>query len=393
MMSRKRFGLAFVLLLTGAAFLQAQYTTLHEFAPSNGDGGGAFGALLKKGNALYGMTPWGGGPMNAGVIFKINANGTGYNVLYAFQDAGDGANPYGSLIFKGGKFYGMTENGGTYDGGVIFQVNLNGSGYKVLHHFGSGETDGAKPTGSLVFFGGQFYGVTARGGTDDNGTVFRISPKGTGFAVLHSFTSTGTDGFYPHGALKAMAKKLYGTTSCGGANGLGTVFRIDITGANYVQLHSFTDAETGGTNPNMGALVAKGQTLFGMTAQDYHALPTGLGGILYKINADGTGFAVLHAFAGGDADGYGPCGGLRISGTQLYGMTCYGGNNGSGTIFRIGVNGTGFAVLHSFIESSTGSSNGIFPKSDLTISGKLAYGMTDYGGVEDYGVIFSFKLK
>lgn len=387
-MSRKNFWPGLFLFLITAAFLQAQYSVLHEFDPSSGDGGGAYGALIKKGAALYGMTPWGGDSDN-GTIFKINANGSGYALLHSFAgEAADGRSPYGTLFFNGGKLYGMTEYGGANDLGVIFRINLNGSGFTVLHHFAGGATDGAVPVGSLAFFGGQFYGVTSRGGDNNEGTIFRISPKGTGFAVLHSFTSSSGDGYFPHGALKAMGKKLYGMTSQGGTDGLGTVFRIDTTGAGYVLLHSFTDSETDGTIPNLGSLVAKGTTLYGMTSPDPHSPPAGGGGTIFKINTNGMGFAILHSFSGEETDGEFPYGSLRFSGSQMYGTTCYGGADDNGTIFRIGVNGAGFTVLHSFDYD-----NGAYPKGDLLVSGKLVYGMTDYGGDPDWGVIFSYKIK
>ncbi len=387
-MAKKHFFLCLFLILAAAVSLQAQFTVLHEFAGSP-DAGGAYGAFIKKGAALYGMTPW-GGVNDYGTIFKINANGTGYKLLHSFDPASvtDGSTPYGSLLFNGGKLYGMTEYGGANSLGVIFRINLDGSGFTLLHSFAGGAMDGAVPVGSLIFVGGQLYGVTCRGGASDEGTIFRLSPKGTGFTVLHAFSSSGSDGYYPHGSLKAIGKTLYGMTSAGGTDDLGTIFRIGTTGTGYALLHSFANSETNGNTPNLGTLVAKGKTLYGMTSPNPH-FPPGAGyGTIFKINTDGKGFGILHTFALGSMDGDTPYGSLTLSGSQIFGMACNGGTGENGTIFRIGVTGTGFTVLYAF-----DSDNGAKPKGDLLIRGKIAYGMTDYGGASDWGVIFSYKIK
>jgi len=298
----------------------------------------------------------------------------------------DGGAPYGAVIKKGAVLFGMTPFGGGTDEGTIFKINANGTGFTVLHSFAGGAGDGLLPLGSLTFFGGQFYGTTCRGGTVNVGTIFRISPKGPGFTILHSFANDQTDAYYPHGSLKAMGGKLYGMTCVGGTHDYGAIFRIGTTGAGYVLLHSFTDSVTDGTWPILGTLVAKGTVLYGMTenggASD--------NGTIFKINTNGTGFAILHSFAGGAMDGGIPYGSLIFCGSQLYGLTQYGGAGDYGTIFRIGVNGTGFTVLHSF---AAPAGEGAYPYGDLLLNGKMVYGMTNYGGSADFGVIFSYKLK
>ncbi|MCC6404769.1 MAG: hypothetical protein IT405_00005, partial [Candidatus Yanofskybacteria bacterium] len=59
-------------------------------------------------------------------------------------------------------------------------------------------------------------------------------------------------------------------------------------------------------------------------------------------------FTLLHEFAGGASDGNRPYDSLIISGSTLYGMTSIGGDSNAGTIFSVGIDGTGFTLLHEF---------------------------------------------
>ncbi|MEI9865864.1 MAG: choice-of-anchor tandem repeat GloVer-containing protein [Limisphaerales bacterium] len=100
--------------------------------------------MVVSSNVVYGTTQ-GGGNGNAGVIFKVNTNGTGYTVLKYFSSAmyGDGKNSYSGLTLSGGILYGTTSQGGGGGGnGTVFKINTDGTGYTVLKAF---TTDGAIP--------------------------------------------------------------------------------------------------------------------------------------------------------------------------------------------------------------------------------------------------------
>src|SRR5947209_7351026 len=94
--------------------------------------------------------------------------------------------------------------------------------FHTLHDFsaldGSGHNpDGANPRVNLIQAGdGNLYGTTSDGGTNGYGTLFRITPSGA-FTTLHDFT--GADGSAPNALIQAQDGKLYGTTGGGGANG------------------------------------------------------------------------------------------------------------------------------------------------------------------------------
>ena len=83
----------------------------------------------------------------------------------------------------------------------------------------------------------------------------------------------------------------------------------------------------------LAQLILSGSTLYGMTAFG----GSGRQGVLFKINADGRGYSILHSFAGGRSDGRGPLGSLTLFSSSLYGMTCTGGNNGNGVVFKLDV--------------------------------------------------------
>jgi uncharacterized repeat protein (TIGR03803 family) len=129
---------------------------------------------------LYGTTYGGGGTNNAGTVFRLNKDGTGFSVLLAFIGLGqDGRHPCGNLVeWANGSLYGTTERGGTNDQGVLFRLNKDGGGYEVLANFGG--VLGAYPRGGLLRGpDGALYGTTDQGGEMGLGTVFRYgSPFG-----------------------------------------------------------------------------------------------------------------------------------------------------------------------------------------------------------------------
>jgi len=389
-MLRKQFIWVVVLLLILTPSLWAQFKLLHVFSGTASDGGNPLGSLIVKGSTLYGMT-YGGGAFNTGAVFKININGTGFRVLHSFVGgASDGLTPYGSLVLYGSTLYGMTPYGGASDNGTIFKINIDGTGFRVLHLFAGGASDGARPWGALTLVGTTLYGMTESGGAGGMGIVFKIKLNGTGFQLLHTFAG-GPDGAYPRGSLKYAGTKLYGMTWQGGTSGEGTVFTISPGGTGYSVLHSFSLSALDGAGPRYGTLAAANSVLYGMT---FNGGVLGLG-VVFKINTNGTGFSVLHSFTGTASNGSYPMGGLILVGTKLYGMTNDGGSGTLGTIFRINVNGTGFELLHSFLSGATdgASPTGSLLRKVSTTYGDRLYGMTYYGGDYGLGTIFSYKLK
>jgi uncharacterized repeat protein (TIGR03803 family) len=200
------------------------------------------------------------------------------------------------------------------------------------------------------------------------------------FTVLHSFTNT-PDGAYPEARLVLSGDTLYGTTVNGGLRGYGAVFSINTNGTGFTVLHSFTNTPDG-SHPAANLVLSDG-TLYGTTGNG----GSQGSGTVFSISTNGTGFTVLHSFTN-NPDGANPLAGLVLSGDTLYGTTQVGGNWDSGTVFSIGTNGTGYLVLYSF----TGSSDdGAQPMARLVSSGDTLYGTTQLGGEQGVGTVFSIN--
>src|SRR5215472_7440590 len=135
--------------------------------------------------------------------------------------------------------------------------------YKILHSFSAGPSDGGNPLAGLIADrSGNFYGTTSDGGSSDNGTVFKITSSGQE-TILWSFGGN-PDGQNPSASLVFDSSgDLYGTTSRGGANGLGTVFKIGSTGGETV-LYSFTGGTDGG-EPKSSLVLDNDGNLYGTT--------------------------------------------------------------------------------------------------------------------------------
>lgn len=327
----------------------SDYRVLHHFG-GGGDGWGLFAGLVQAGDGtLYGTT-YGGGSDSVGTLFQLQPDGNGYVILRHFSAAGiEGRTPGELTAGRDGALYGTTRYGGMHtnaagDGmGTVFKVNRNGSGYTVLHHFGSVPNDGANPVSALIEGSdGVLYGTTEFGGANSIGTVFRLNTDGGSYAILRHLGSDATDGSRPKAALiEASDGRLYGATVYTGNNFtrvLGTVFGVNRDGGGYAVLHRFTITTGEGIGP-YGALVEGPDGALYGTAFSRGSFQAGT---LFKVNKDGTGYTTIHQFAGSPADGDGPRALTLASDGAIYGVTERGGANinplngiGAGTLFRL----------------------------------------------------------
>ena len=364
-------------------------TILHNFTGTATDGAAPDGSLVLSGSTLFGMTSQGGnaGSGGAGTIFRMNTDGTGISMLHSFSfSASDGRDPQGSLTLSGSTLYGMTFGGGSSTAGAIFSINTDGTGFSLLHSLGSSFSDGGNPHGSLTLSGSILYGMTNSSGNSGDGTIFSMNINGTGFSVLHSFTESASDGGDGFGSLTLVGSKLYGMTYLGGSSDAGTLFSVNADGTGFSLLRSFTGAAADGGNPR-GSLTLVGSKLYGMTVNG----GSSGNGAIFSINLDGTGFTLLHSFTTSGSGGYWPYGSLTLVGSKLYGMTSQSGISVAGSLFSMNLDGTGFSVLQSF---PTGAADGQLPEGDLTVSADAStlYGMTSNGGTASEGVVFSESI-
>jgi uncharacterized repeat protein (TIGR03803 family) len=198
---------------------KSPFRVLYDFAGTAG-GASPFAGLIQDASGNFYGTTTAGGTNGSGTVFKLSADGS-ESALYSFTDGSDGGIPYANVIQDAsGNLYGTTQSGGT-----VFKLTPDNV-ETVIHPFAGG-ADGANPYAGLVADGsGNLYGTTQAGGAQNAGTIFTAAPDGSAESVLFAFTG-GIDGDQPFAGLFLGAKsELYGTTSGGGTNGLGTVFKV-----------------------------------------------------------------------------------------------------------------------------------------------------------------------
>ena len=362
-------------------------TVLHTFAPNpttglNPDGADPPCSLIAPGDGfLYGTTQY-AGVDGMGSVFKVKPDGSAFQTLHFFtgssQAGADGANPDVALLAPGDGFlYGTTERGDTNGHGTVFRIRLDGTGYQTIFGF-SDYQKGIDLQSALIAPGdGYLYGTAFAGGPLNGGTVYRLHTDGTGFQLIHSFSSG--DGEGPRAALNAPGDGfLYGTTYSGGSNiGLGTVYRLHPDGTGFQTLYIFGGSGDG-ANPST-SLVAPGDGFLYGTTQ--HAGNNGGYGSIFKIKMDGTAFQAIFTFT----DGH-PSSALSILGDGSFcGATDDGGMNGLGSLYRLHRDGSSFQIVYTF----RGVTDGAHPQSSpLILSDGFLYGTTARGGENNTGTIF-----
>ena len=144
-----------------------------------------FGGTIKASDGkLYGTTTIGGADGN-GVVYSVNADGTAYTRLHQFTDA-EGYEPSGKLLeASDGKLYGACRQGGANNSGCIYRLDKNGSNFEVIYSYTT-YTGGYSPVGGLVEDNsGALYGVNFWG----YGSVFKINKDGSNYTELKVFTN------------------------------------------------------------------------------------------------------------------------------------------------------------------------------------------------------------
>jgi len=396
-----------ILFFSPAIALPAQnFTTLASFDKTDGRDPGYPAAPLVQGTNgnFYGTTA-AGGTSDEGTVFEISPTGK-LAALYSFctqPGCTDGAVANAGLVQgTDGNLYGTTELGGTNNFGTVFKLTSAGK-LTTLYRFcsQSGCPDGAQPSAGLMQAAdGNFYGTTYSGGADGGGTIFKITKAGV-LTTLASFD--GSNGQYPFfgSLIQATNGNFYGTTLAGGPStecsngtplsGCGAVFEMTPSG-DLTSIYTFCALEncTDGAAPYGGLVQGENGNFYGTTSQG----GTNGDGTVFEITPAGK-LATLHSF---DAvDGYFPEAGL-VQGTDgnFYGTTPSGGANGvSGTLFEITATGK-FATLHSFC-TQPNCSDGTGPFAGLiqATNGSF-YGATFAGGTSSNcsggcGTIFSLS--
>jgi uncharacterized repeat protein (TIGR03803 family) len=323
-----------------------------------------------------------------------------FRTLLAFGGGSDGGRPTTESLVQGadGYFYGTTFSGGN-QGGTVFRITRGGT-LTTLHEFCPTYycTDGGSPAAGLIqVTDGNFYGTTSSGGTNGSGTVFKISPRGH-LTTIYSFCAQNycADGVGPEApVVQATDGNFYGTTFTGGIDndacefGCGTVFKIT-PGGELTTLHSFCAQMncTDGDEPSAGLVQGTDGNFYGTTE---------LGGVnsvgtVFKIRSGGKLIA-LYSFCAKEkcSDGIEPLVGLlQAADGNFYGTTALGGANDYGTIFKITPRGK-LTTLHRFAGYPTEGERPYGPLVQGT-DGNF-YGTTTLGGANNYGTIFKITRR
>ena len=426
------FGIV-VIVSPAVAAADPVYTTLHAFA------GGTDGilspgdSLIRNGNVLYGVAAKGGRDScpggGCGLVYTLTPTADPQvwdkRTIYSFLGGNRGYRPRGQLQFgSDGALYGVASRGGlsgtgcSSDGdgsagcGLIYKLTpptTTGQPWTqtLLYKFRDLQ-DGYLPIGGVLVGAGAIYGMTSRGGTVGDGTVFKLTASTDPAAMwtkktLVSFS--GGAGATPNAALTSHDGKFYGTTSSG-VNSPGTVFELSPPAPAKPQwtlkvLHKFTDA-SGGFPAFVRVVFDQDGRLYGTASKggaDCTGGPPGCGVVFQMTppSPPGTAWAyhVIHRFRPG-SDGFaGAGGGVPVGGIAFdaagaaYGVTSEGGENGTGVIYKLTPpSGDAGSWLKTVLYNNVSQSNR--PQAPVIVAGPSLYGTL---AAELFGNGQAFRLK
>jgi uncharacterized repeat protein (TIGR03803 family) len=290
------------------------------------------------------VTTANGGTSNNGAFVELTPTSSGSwteSFVYSFAGPPDGANPVGAVVAdKAGNLYGTTEVGGAHSTGSVYRMQPKGASFteSVLYSF-QGGTDGDGPLGGLIIDKkGALYGTTEAGGSAGYGTVFKLTPAGGGYkeSILHSFQGY-SDGLRPESGVVFIAHTatdtLYGTTVYGGVNNDGTVYKLTPRGGGYTEtvLWNFGSVSGDGVDPSGGVCVSKKGVVYGTTIGGGSGASSGLGTFYTLTPLESTYKESVYSFTGGNG-AYPFAGPSSDSKGNLYVTTEAGGTNNKGAV-------------------------------------------------------------
>ena len=289
-------------------------------------------SVIKVGNTLYGIAEK-GGTFECGTIFSYDLESVNFKVLHHLEGGGEwvrpkheGKYPQDSLTYVDPYLYGVTECGGKNRVGTIFRIKKDvPESFETLHHFCKGDIiNGASPKSTVIgdkkHMDGYLYGTTCDGGAYRKGVIYRIDPEKQypdRFKIIHHFEGGG-DGFHPYQRLAWYrgSNSLYGTTSEGGADDAGTIYKIHRHDYKHYEVIRHFNKQPHGKYCDGFGPKEKGPLIYHYGYHDYLVGVTGSGGTekrgtFFKVGIDNKHFR-SHSF-GSKRDNYllsSPVGGL-----------------------------------------------------------------------------------
>ena len=310
-----------------------------------------------------------------------------FKVLHSFTGQGDGYSPFAGLAIDArGNLYGTARYGGTNGSGTVFRLSPSGSGWLFNTLLAFNGNNGGLPTAQLIFGrDGSLYGTTAYGGSGGEGTVFNLKPKPSfcgsvscpwDITILQNFD--GLNGFYPLNLAFDQAGNLYGVTADGGEYNAGVVFELTRSNGSwsYRQITAFAGSSV--SSPN-GVVPDPNGNLYGTAFGPYP-------GVVFEVTNSGQ-VQVLKNFSAGT--GIDPNSGLIFdSAGNLYGQTLFEGPAGGGTVFEMSPSGGSWTLstVHGFPGTINNGPVGA-PSLMMDAQGNI-YGTTAWNGAYNYGEVF-----
>ena len=354
------------------------FTTLFNF--TGHDGGSSQSPLILQNDVLYGATMAGGkgGYGGDGVVFSFNLKTNEETVIHAFRQTHEGLGSYG-VTWSNGVLYGTTWGGNGVGNGSLFEVDPVTGHLNILFQFSNEEKTGWTPNIAPIVDGDDIYGTTTNGGSNYGGVVYKFDLTTGTETILHSFGGEGGD--LPN-ALILHDGALYGTTLFGGgagcafAKGCGALFKIDLTTRAYTLLHSFA-GQPDGASP-MGVMF-HGRYIYGVTQSGGRRDK----GLLYRIDPNTKEENRLFNFQGGPKPPR-PNSALTYHDGALYGTAgersgirdCANNGTGCGAAFKYDLATNTLTTLYRF----TGKKDGGLPLSGLLNDKGTFYGTTQLRG-------------
>ncbi len=275
------------------------------------------------------------------------------------------------------QLWGMTAQGGTDDIGVVFRADGQGNNAQGIYSFPRTNL-GANPMyNQLAEYNEKFYSMTSAGGISNLGVIFEWDPVTNIYIKKYDFENA--DGDRPHGSLVLMGDKFYGMTNTGGNNNLGVIFEWDPATNIYIKKYDF-DGANGGT-PYGSLLLLEGK-FYGMT---YSGGTNNLG-VIFEWDPVAVANAFVKKYDFDGPNGSKPYGDLTIKDGKFYGMASLGGIYNTGVIFEWDPVSNNYTKKLD-LDHSTGSNS----YGRLLLVNDKFYGMTSRGGGGHYGVIFEWN--
>jgi uncharacterized repeat protein (TIGR03803 family) len=275
--------------------------------------------------------------------------------------------------------YGLASSGGIGGNqGTLYKMNSNGTGFTVIHNFQS--PDGWLPMGNVIqASNGKLYGCCHEGGDWASCTIWCFDRSTNTYEDVWDFDITNGD-FPKSGVVEGPDGQLWGAAHSGGTGYLGVIYSYNIGTDVYTPEYSFTN---NGHSP-WAVPIFVGNTLYGTTYDDTSTHT----GVIYSYNISTDTYVELHHFTG--LDGSNPYGNLfQASNGKLYGITYGGGANGQGVVYSYDLGTNTYTNIHDLTLAEGGSSTSSFSEGT---NGKI-YGMTQMGGTDNNGTIFSINLS